>query len=363
MDLTPRIIYKNYVFNDNPNQPHYGNMIGEHQQPGMIPVNVNYLPLPNVPIITYRNNDGSINVTAAGSAVSSTTPGVYPSYFQPAIAASASPPYQYNANIPQTNFYDTQQQQQTVNNNNNTLPRVNSGSNFRLPSISSIMGSNNNINNAGTPVRNSDVMTDHAFDNNSRQSGNRSSYSSGKSSPITPRNNVMVMFNNPLVVSNVVTPIYQQKIPAGPLTPPMSVPHSPMSSDGIESKVTSSNETAATTTIGQPELKITEVKLERKSRRKKFICDGIGKHLSPEVRQKKQCPICGKKCSRPSTLKTHYLIHTGDNPFCCTRPGCNKSFNVKSNLQRHIRSHDRKISKALSQSTQIPIQLPCPQMY
>lgn len=359
MDLTPRIVYKNYVFNESANYSQYGNnMIAQHQ-PGMQPVNVNYLPLPNVPIITYRNNDGSINATAAGSAVSSTAPGVYPSYYQPAIAASASPPYQFNANIPQTTFYDTQQQQQTVNNNNNnTLPRVNSGSNFRLPSISSIMGSNNNINNTSTKATNNDVMIDHAFENN------KDNYSSSKSSPITPRNNVMVMVANPLVLSNVVSPIYQQKIPAGPLTPPMSVPHSPMSSEGIENKVSADAENTTTPSAGrQSALKITEVKPERKSRRKKFICDGIGKHLSPEVRQKKECPICGKKCSRPSTLKTHYLIHTGDNPFCCTRPGCNKSFNVKSNLQRHIRSHDKKLSKTLKQSTQIPIQLPCPHMY
>ncbi|KAG0672520.1 hypothetical protein C6P45_001984 [Maudiozyma exigua] len=367
MDLTPRIVYKNYVFNENANYPQYGNNMIAQQQPGMQPVNVNYLPLPNVPIITYRNNDGSINATAAGSAVSSTAPGVYPSYYQPAIAASASPPYQFNANIPQTTFYDTQQQQQqTVNNNNNNINnthlRVNSGSNFRLPSISSIMGSNNNINNTSTTAANSDVMIDHAFGNNSNGNKNNN-YSSSKSSPITPRNSIMVMVANPLVLSNAVSPIYQQKIPAGPLTPPMSVPHSPMSSEGIENKVTTDAESITPTAVGQSDLKITEVKPERKSRRKKFICDGIGKHLSPEVRQKKECPICGKKCSRPSTLKTHYLIHTGDNPFCCTRPGCNKSFNVKSNLQRHIRSHDKKLSETLKQSTQIPIQLPCPQMY
>lgn len=63
------------------------------------------------------------------------------------------------------------------------------------------------------------------------------------------------------------------------------------------------------------------------------------------IKQTKQCPVCGKVCSRPSTLKTHFLIHTGDNPFKCTCEGCTKSFNVKSNMLRHLKSHQRKKEK------------------
>lgn len=63
---------------------------------------------------------------------------------------------------------------------------------------------------------------------------------------------------------------------------------------------------------------------------------------------RKQCPVCGKICSRPSTLKTHYLIHTGDTPFKCTWEGCTKSFNVKSNMLRHLKSHERKRNKVLN---------------
>jgi len=68
------------------------------------------------------------------------------------------------------------------------------------------------------------------------------------------------------------------------------------------------------------------------------------KRKSPS-QQRKQCPICGKICSRPSTLKTHFLIHTGDNPFKCSWIGCKKSFNVKSNMLRHLKSHQHKLEK------------------
>ncbi|CAL9728769.1 hypothetical protein MOUN0_E05424 [Monosporozyma unispora] len=63
--------------------------------------------------------------------------------------------------------------------------------------------------------------------------------------------------------------------------------------------------------------------------------------FSSAVKHRKQCSICGKVCSRPSTLKTHYLIHTGDTPFKCTFEGCYKAFNVKSNMLRHMKCHQR----------------------
>lgn len=66
-----------------------------------------------------------------------------------------------------------------------------------------------------------------------------------------------------------------------------------------------------------------------------------GQTDSLSARLKRQCPICGKLCSRPSTLKTHFLIHTGATPFKCPWLNCNKSFNVKSNMLRHYKSHER----------------------
>ncbi|CAL9728133.1 hypothetical protein MOUN0_C03004 [Monosporozyma unispora] len=73
----------------------------------------------------------------------------------------------------------------------------------------------------------------------------------------------------------------------------------------------------------------------------------IQTNLNIAKRLRKQCPVCGKICSRPSTLKTHYLIHSGDTPFKCTWKGCTKSFNVKSNMLRHLKSHKRKLQKEL----------------
>lgn len=53
------------------------------------------------------------------------------------------------------------------------------------------------------------------------------------------------------------------------------------------------------------------------------------------------CPKCKKEFKRPSGLRTHMVIHYGRNPFFCKWPNCSKKFNVKSNLLRHYRSHNR----------------------
>lgn len=58
--------------------------------------------------------------------------------------------------------------------------------------------------------------------------------------------------------------------------------------------------------------------------------------------KKNQCHICGRICSRPSTLQTHLSIHTGDKPYKCPWPSCNKCFNVKSNMLRHYKRHECK---------------------
>lgn len=49
------------------------------------------------------------------------------------------------------------------------------------------------------------------------------------------------------------------------------------------------------------------------------------------------CPSCFKEFSRPSSLKIHEHSHSGAKPFVCPRPGCGKSFSVRSNMKRHER--------------------------
>lgn len=56
---------------------------------------------------------------------------------------------------------------------------------------------------------------------------------------------------------------------------------------------------------------------------------------------KNKCTKCGKIFTRFSSLQTHQLIHTGVKPFICPWPGCLKKFNVKSNMNRHFKLHDR----------------------
>ncbi|CCK69978.1 uncharacterized protein KNAG_0D02280 [Huiozyma naganishii CBS 8797] len=101
----------------------------------------------------------------------------------------------------------------------------------------------------------------------------------------------------------------------------------------------------------------TEVKKERKvsdtmkNKRSKGISPPNGKKvmkhgINTKIRRTKQCPVCGKICSRPSTLKTHYFIHTGDTPFKCTWPNCGRSFNVKSNMMRHMKAHAKKAAES-----------------
>lgn len=51
------------------------------------------------------------------------------------------------------------------------------------------------------------------------------------------------------------------------------------------------------------------------------------------------CPQCGKKFTRPSSLQTHSYSHTGEKPYICGFPGCNRPFSVISNMRRHEKLH------------------------
>ncbi|SCU97629.1 LAMI_0F10748g1_1 [Lachancea mirantina] len=64
-----------------------------------------------------------------------------------------------------------------------------------------------------------------------------------------------------------------------------------------------------------------------------------------------QCHTCLKTFSRISSLRAHLLVHSGDRPFVCPWPDCDKSFNVKSNMIRHYKIHTRATAAAASSST------------
>ncbi|KAF8137609.1 hypothetical protein EV363DRAFT_1157424 [Boletus edulis] len=52
-----------------------------------------------------------------------------------------------------------------------------------------------------------------------------------------------------------------------------------------------------------------------------------------------QCEQCKKMFPRPSGLATHMNSHSGAKPYKCIVPNCDKSFAVRSNAKRHLRTH------------------------
>ncbi|KAF9007884.1 hypothetical protein BDQ17DRAFT_1301694 [Cyathus striatus] len=60
---------------------------------------------------------------------------------------------------------------------------------------------------------------------------------------------------------------------------------------------------------------------------------GVQDTLSRE--KKHGCTMCHKRFDRPSTLKKHLLVHTGEKAFVCDT--CGRRFGVASNLNRHVR--------------------------
>ncbi|KAI0037329.1 hypothetical protein FA95DRAFT_1529483, partial [Auriscalpium vulgare] len=51
------------------------------------------------------------------------------------------------------------------------------------------------------------------------------------------------------------------------------------------------------------------------------------------------CKLCEKAFPRPSGLRTHMNSHSGDKPYKCPIATCEKSFTVRSNAKRHLRTH------------------------
>ncbi|KAF9786871.1 hypothetical protein BJ322DRAFT_1052390 [Thelephora terrestris] len=70
----------------------------------------------------------------------------------------------------------------------------------------------------------------------------------------------------------------------------------------------------------------------------------------PGGREKRHsCPSCNKRFDRPSTLKKHLLVHTGEKAWACTI--CGRRFSVSSNLNRHARRCKEKWARSDSLAT------------
>ncbi|KAM4535777.1 uncharacterized protein V3H82_025466 isoform 1-T1 [Fundulus diaphanus] len=54
-------------------------------------------------------------------------------------------------------------------------------------------------------------------------------------------------------------------------------------------------------------------------------------------RMSKSCEFCGKSFANHSSLRIHYVVHTGEKPYRCSL--CGKRFTQKGNLKCHLRIH------------------------
>ncbi|KAI6073812.1 Zinc finger protein 362 isoform X2 [Aix galericulata] len=54
-----------------------------------------------------------------------------------------------------------------------------------------------------------------------------------------------------------------------------------------------------------------------------------------------RCKVCPLTFFTKSEMQIHSKIHTGDRPYKCPHPGCEKAFTQLSNLQSHQRQHNK----------------------
>jgi len=84
-----------------------------------------------------------------------------------------------------------------------------------------------------------------------------------------------------------------------------------------------------------------------------YTCDTQDDSAPPGAREKRHCCLlCNKRFDRPSTLKKHMLVHTGEKAWACEI--CGRRFSVSSNLNRHTRRCREKWVKAANSATDIP---------
>ena len=67
---------------------------------------------------------------------------------------------------------------------------------------------------------------------------------------------------------------------------------------------------------------------------------GLRRHYLTHLGIKQhECPYCEKRFALSQYLTEHINIHTGNKPFVCTYPGCNKKFRQAGKLSIHKKQH------------------------
>lgn len=63
----------------------------------------------------------------------------------------------------------------------------------------------------------------------------------------------------------------------------------------------------------------------------------LGRRRRPEGKSRKSfpCQECQKYFTSVEKLKVHSYSHTGERPYCCSHPDCNKAFVSKYKLLRY----------------------------
>ena len=55
--------------------------------------------------------------------------------------------------------------------------------------------------------------------------------------------------------------------------------------------------------------------------------------------KKFSCDICGLRLASKQTKEEHMYTHTGEKPYKCTVPDCQKDFRQSSQLSNHMKQH------------------------
>lgn len=66
----------------------------------------------------------------------------------------------------------------------------------------------------------------------------------------------------------------------------------------------------------------------------------LRRHIETNHQNKKfSCEKCGREVATKHSLKEHMYIHTGEAPYVCSEPGCNKTFRQMSQFSVHKKAH------------------------